>query len=278
MRPERASQTALKVALSLVTLSIKDDWAERLPGDLVPMTERLLVASGERGYGRRVVRWSKRPWALKWYERFDRLMPGQFEALGHRKIFVQNQVEAAIKAGARQVLVVGAGFDTLCLRLAPLFPELTFFEVDHPATYGAKRKGVLLEGQPTNMVQIAADLGERPLSEVMKGNSRWDQGRQSVIVAEGLLQYLSDDAVRGLFKEVANITGPASRFVFTHAIPGYRKIVDLLMRMIAEPWLSAVASEELPTYIQGTGWRVISGVDRNRAHGVERYAVAERVL
>ena len=37
------------------------------------------------------------------------MMPGQFEGFGHRKIFMQQQVEAAIEQGARQVLIVGAG-------------------------------------------------------------------------------------------------------------------------------------------------------------------------
>jgi len=35
MKKDRISQTALKVALGLITLSIKDDWAERLPHGIV---------------------------------------------------------------------------------------------------------------------------------------------------------------------------------------------------------------------------------------------------
>jgi len=172
VKKKRISQTALKVALGLVTLSVKDDWAQRLPTGLVEMSERLLIASGSPGYGPRLMRMSKRPWMIRAYEFQDLLMPGQFEGFGHRKIFVQQQVEAAIDQGARQVLVVGAGFDTLCLRLAPKHPHVQFFEFDHPATSTAKAKGIALEGQPTNMIQIAADLGERPLSKVLSASAR----------------------------------------------------------------------------------------------------------
>jgi len=42
----RISQTALKVAIALVTLSVKDDWAQRLPLGLVEASERLLLPSG----------------------------------------------------------------------------------------------------------------------------------------------------------------------------------------------------------------------------------------
>jgi len=272
----RISQSALKVATALVTLSVKNDWAQRLPLDLVEVSERLLLASGSPGYGPRLMRLSKQPWMIRAYQIQDLMMPGQFEGFGHRKIFMQRQVEAAIEQGARQVLVLGAGFDTLCLRLAPRHRHVQFFEVDHPATSAAKARGVALEGQPANMIQIAADLGERALSKVLSEDGRWQSSPPSVLVAEGLLQYLSDDEVRGLLRDAAACTSTESRFAFTHAIPGERRLLLILARLIGEPWKSAVRSEDLPEYVEGTGWRVISDVDTDSAHGVERYAVAER--
>ena len=277
MKQGRISQTALKVALGFVTLNLKDDWAERLPPGLVDVTERLLAASGSPGYGPRLMRICKQQWMLRVYQLQDSiLIPGMFEGFGHRKIFMQQQVEAAIKQGARQVLVVGAGFDTLCLRLAPQNSDVQFFEVDHPATSAAKAKGVALEGQPTNMIQIAADLGEQALSKVLSEDGRWQSSLPSVLLAEGLFQYLTDDEVRGLLRDAAACTSPGSRFAFTHAIPGERKMLSILTRLIAEPWKSAVRSEDLPDYVEGTGWTIISGVDTDSAHGAERYAVAER--
>jgi methyltransferase (TIGR00027 family) len=226
--------------------------------------------------GPRMMRLSKGPWMIRAYKLQDFLMPGQFEGFGYRKIYVQEQVEAAIEHGARQVLFTGAGFDTLCMRLAPLYPDVKFIELDHPATSAAKAKGIALEGQPTNVIQLAADLGELPLSKVLSEDGRWDTSLPSVLVAEGLLQYLKDEEVRGLLVEGAACTSPGSRFVFTHAKPGYRKLVTFLTGLVAEPWQSAVKSEDLPEYVEGTGWKIISRVDTDEAHGVERYAVAER--
>jgi methyltransferase (TIGR00027 family) len=272
----RISQTALKVALALITLSVKDDWAQRLPPGLVEITERLLLASGSPGYGPRMMRASKQQWMIRVYQIQDLLMPGQWVGFGHRKIFMQQQVEAAIEQGARQVLVLGAGFDTLCLRLAPKHSHVHFFEVDHPTTSAAKAKGVALEGQPGNMIQIAADLGEHALSKVLSEDGRWQFSQPSVLVAEGLFQYLTDDEVRGLLGEAAACASPRSRIAFTHAIPGERKILSIIAHLIGEPWKSAVRSEDLPEYVEGTGWAVISDVDTESVRGVERYAVAER--
>jgi len=277
MKKDRISQTALKVALGLITLSVKADWGQRLPPNLVEISEQLLLASGSPGYGPGLMRASRKPWMVRIYEIQDRIMPGQWEGFGHRKIFMNQQVESAIKAGARQVLVLGAGFDTLCLRLAPQYPDLQFFEVDHPATSAAKSKGVAMVGLPENMIQIAADLSESSLSKVLSNEDLWDVTQNSVLVAEGLLQYLKDEEVRSLFSEVAACTPLGSRICFSHAIPEDRKILQMILRVISEPFQSAVSSEGLPAYIDNTGWSVISDIDTDSAHGIERYAVAERI-
>jgi methyltransferase (TIGR00027 family) len=276
LKKGRISQTALKVALGMITLSVKDDWAERLPPGLVEISERLLLASGSPGYGPALMRASKKQWMVRVYEIQDRLMPGQWEGFGHRKIFMQQQVETAIEQGARQVLVLGAGFDTLCLRLAPQHSDVHFFEVDHPTTSAAKAKGVAQVGQPENMIQIAADLGERTLSKVLSEDSRWDASQSSVLLAEGLFQYLANEEVRILLAEAAACSTPGSRIVFTHKIPDERKVLPMILRVVGEPIRSTVRSEDLPEYIKGTGWAKISEVDTDPAHGIERYAVAER--
>jgi methyltransferase (TIGR00027 family) len=275
MKQGRISQTALKVALGLITLSVKDDWSQRLPPDLVEITERLLLASGSPGYGPGLMRVSKQRWMIRVYQFQDRMMPGQWEGFGHRKVFMNQQVEAAIEQGARQVLVLGAGFDTLCLRLAPKYPEVRFVEIDHPSTSVAKARGIKKVGQPENMIQIAADLGERSLPKVLSEDGHWDAPKRSVIVAEGLFQYLTDEEVRGLLTDAAACTSPGSRIAFSHAIPGHRKLLSALMRLISEPWKSEVRSEDLPSYVDGTGWAMISDVDDDAEHGVERYGVAE---
>lgn len=276
MKQGRISQTALKVALGLITLSVKDDWSQRLPPDLVEITERLLLASGSPGYGPGLMRMSKQRWMIRVYQFQDRMMPGQWEGFGHRKVFMNQQVEAAIEQGVRQVLVLGAGFDTLCLRLAPKYPEVRFVEIDHPSTSVAKARGIEKVGQPENMIQIAADLGERSLPKVLSEEGHWDASQRSVIVAEGLFQYLTDEEVRGLLTDAAACTSPGSRIAFSHAIPGDRKLLSAVVRLISEPWKSEVRSEDLPSYVDGTGWAMISDVDDDAEHGVERYGVAER--
>ena len=59
----------------------------------------------------------------------DWMLPGQFEAFAHRKAFCERQVRDGIDAGATQILVLGAGYDTLGWRQ----PDRLFL---YPCRYG----------------------------------------------------------------------------------------------------------------------------------------------
>ncbi len=85
MRKDKPSRTAYKVALNIVTLGAKPGMDKVLPPGIVEATEKLLLASGAAGAT--VVRWSRSRRMVSVYEAFDWMLPGQFEAFGHRKAF-----------------------------------------------------------------------------------------------------------------------------------------------------------------------------------------------
>ena len=272
MRTRKVSETALSVAASLVTLNQQPGWSARLPEGLAELTERVVLAAGVFKYGPFAMRVSKKQWV---YALKEFLVPGGHEGVGERKIFMNNQVLAAIEAGATQVLVLGAGFDTLCLRLAPRLPDVRFFELDHPATSSAKAKGVAQQGQPENMMLIAADLGDVPLSNVMTGCDAWDSDARSVVVVEGVLMYLTRDHVASLFREAATCTAPGSRLAFSYLndLERYR-FLNAMLKLKGEPWLSASKTEGLQEYI-GPVWSVIATREGESERHLESYAVAE---
>ena len=260
----------------MITLSQKKGWEERLPEGLAALTERLILAAEVLPYKPSTLRMAKRPWAVRMSEFGELMQPGTFDGLGERKLFMNEQVLEAIQADASQVLVVGAGFDTLCLRLAPQFPGVQFVEVDHPATAAAKRKGVEQQGQPGNMTMIAVDLGETALSVALADCEAWDPDALSVVVAEGLLLYLSAEEVHGLFREIDVSTGAHSRVVFSHLVDLRRHgLARAVLRWYREPWLSSSRREALPTYV-GPGWNIVAtGAGRPR-RDLEGFAVAEK--
>jgi methyltransferase (TIGR00027 family) len=285
MRKEKPSKTAYKVALNIITLGAKPGMDKILPPGIVEATEKLLVASGAASAT--LVRWSRSRRMVSIYEAFDWMLPGQFEAFGYRKAFCERQVRDGIGAGATQVLVLGAGYDTMGWRLASEFAGVNFFEIDHPATALLKARGIEAMGKRDNLHLIPEDLGKRKLVDVLKASEAWDQTAQTVIVAEGLLMYLPPDAVRDLFRQCAAIIGAGSRIAFTYVCtgadgrPDIGRLTGLILwtlKVAGEPWLWSIRPEELGQFLEETGWTKVSELAGSTVKiGVEFLGVAMRL-
>ena len=284
MRKDKPSRTALKVAFNIVTLGSKPGMEAILPSGIVDATRKLLVASGAAGA--RTVRWARARRMVSVYEAFDWMLPGQFEAFAHRKAFCERQARDGIDAGATQILVLGAGYDTMGWRLAPQFSGMNFFEIDHPATARLKAKGIDAMGRRKNFCLIAEDLGKRKLADVLKTNQSWDQSARTVIVAEGLVMYMSSEAVRNLFCQSTVVVGVGSRIVFSYIPTGadgrpdagrWTGLMLWLQKIAREPWTWSIRPEELGLFLEETGWKIaLEQVGTTRKHGVEFYAVATK--
>jgi methyltransferase (TIGR00027 family) len=282
MRKDKPSMTARKVALNIVTLGAKPGMDKVLPPGIVETTAKMLVASG--AVGETGVRWSRSRKMISVYKAFDWMMPGQFEAFGHRKAFCERQVRDAIGAGATQVLALGAGYDTLGWRLGPEFAGVQFFEIEHPATARLKARGIDEMGQRENLHLIPEDLGKQKLVDVMEANDAWDKTAQTVILAEGLLMYLHPEAVRDLFVQCAAVTGTGSRMAFTYICTGaddrpdvgrWTGLVLWILKVSGEPWLWSIRPEELGPFLEERGWTNAPDlVGSSGEHGVELLAVA----
>ena len=171
-------------------------------------------------------------------------------------------------------------------RLAPEFPDVNFFEIDHPATARFKARGIGAMEKRDNLFLIAEDLSERKLEDVLKANEQWDQSARTVIVAEGLVMYLPPKAVRDLFCQCAVVAGVGSRIAFSYIPSGADGRPDVgrwtglmlwLQKVVGEPWIWSIHPEEFGPFLKKTGWTNtprLAGAARK--HGVEFYAVATK--
>lgn len=282
MQTARPSWTARKVALNVITLGSRRGMETVLPPGIVDATADLLVVSG--AVSRSAVRVARSRLAVCLYLAFDWLMPGQFEAFGFRKAFFERQVRESIAAGTSQVLVLGAGYDTLCWRLAPEFPRVNFFELDHPTTGLPKEKGIEVMGKLHNHHLIAEDLSQHQLGTVLEAHAAWDLTAPTVIVAEGLLMYLPPEAVQTLFEQCAAVTGASSRLAFTYlgttaqGVPDagpYTWLLLWLLKVIGEPWAWSIPPEELGPFLQAHHWMIAPDlINQLDKIGIEHVGVA----
>src|SRR5215475_1387754 len=77
-----------------------------------------------------------------------------------RTRFIDELMERAIRSGARQLVILGAGFDMRAHRFNELLQDTAIFEIDYGATQEYKRRRVeaALGGAPANVVYAPIDF------------------------------------------------------------------------------------------------------------------------
>ena len=95
----------------------------------------------------------------------DMEIAGVVRAMTERTRFIDEALERAIGAGATQVLIPGAGFDSHAYRCRELLAPARVFEVDRPATLAFKRRRVdeALGGPPGNLTYVPIDLSQEDM-------------------------------------------------------------------------------------------------------------------
>jgi methyltransferase (TIGR00027 family) len=238
MRDDRPSTTATLIAAATVFLSRDPQDAHLVPSGAAEWCARFLEATppsmpkllSRRGFG----------WAARVLERLT--VPGLLAHFMLRKRWIETAACEGIAGGARQVAVIGAGFDTLCVRLASEYPQVEFVEIDHPATQRCKRE--VLGTAPANLRLIAADLA----------HERVPAFPDAVVVVEGLLMYLDKAATEILFTDLKR----AQRIVFTVMQgPNFAQATWLVSRLLAhwrEPFRSSLRLEEVAPFLAPFGF------------------------
>ncbi|HYO67936.1 MAG TPA: SAM-dependent methyltransferase [Archangium sp.] len=281
MYAHQASRTAVKVGRFVAVLARQPKLAPLLPKGVAESMERLMLHAGL------LKPWMLRLYGARWYTRLVTAIerattPGQVLCVGLRKRFMDDETRAALAEGKRQVLVVGAGLDTLCWRLASEYPEVTFVELDHPASQEMKRKA--LEGMgplPPNLHLVGVDLSRTSLEESLSQLPVWRKDVPSVVVAEAVLMYLKEAHVSAFLEAVHRSTGPGSRLLCTcfrwerKGRPtlgaGTRRLVADSLRLAGEPLLWIVRDEELGPFLARHGFRQDATPERVELH--RRYLV-----
>lgn len=142
--------------------------------------------------------------------------PGQVSRFGARKRWMAAAAEHALAAGIRQIAVLGAGFDTLGLRLLRGEPDHLVAELDRPATLAAKEHALHASAIAPPWPRFAAvDLAEPSAVARALENVDWRAADPALFVAEVVLEYLASEAALALLSSIGALAGPASRLACT---------------------------------------------------------------
>jgi methyltransferase (TIGR00027 family) len=204
--------------------------------------------------------------------------------LRHR--FIDDHLTAALDAGAAQVVLLGAGYDTRAYRFAHQLAGRPVFEVDLAPISRAKAATIARhkdEFPDSNVVRVEIDFETQTLAEVLT-RSGFVLGALTFFTWEGVPMYLTRAAVTATVADVHDLGGPGSQLAhdmwFVVDDPGLlgtvRRVVPGALSLIGEPVTFAVHPEDYEAFLGRHGFRV---VDRALASELQaRYAPVGRAV
>ncbi len=253
---KRPSATAQSVAKSVLLASFRTPFRERMAGWRSP-TEWFLESLP--GSGSRLPKLLRRPLYRTLATGVESwLAPGLSSHIAVRKLWIERLVRQCIKQGCRQIVVVGAGLDTLAFRISSAIPSVQCWEIDRDETQRFKRAALERRNRlPTNLQLIPGDLNRCSLNRLLQRQFMLRCQEPTVYVTEGLLMYLDQSRVEELLRSM-RICSPRGRIIGTAvttdesaeiSLGGGSAFNRLLYRAVGESFRWGLSPHELPRFL-----------------------------
>jgi methyltransferase (TIGR00027 family) len=172
-----------------------------------------------------------------------------------RTVAIDAAVRDAIARGAKQIVIVGAGYDGRAWRM-PELNGLKVFEVDHPATQGDKRAHVADLPPAKGIVTfVSIDFLRESLNTVLN-RAGHDRASPTCWIWEGVVMYLTRDVMRSTLAVIGGRSATGSTLIVNYHTVHRRLLARLMFRLIGEPQISAWSPEEMAVDLRSAGFTV----------------------
>ncbi len=176
-----------------------------------------------------------------------------------RTRFAEDALAAAVRAGVRRLVVLGAGLDTFAYRNP--YPDLEVVEVDHPDTQAWKRRRLAEAGiaVPVSLRYLGVDFERESLAD------RLPPAGPAFFLWLGVVPYLT----RSGFDETVRFVAarPGNQVVFDYAQSPERMPAERRAALVAraervarlgEPWLTYFEPDEIAADLTALGFASIT--------------------
>jgi methyltransferase (TIGR00027 family) len=177
------------------------------------------------------------------------------DMMGLRTAAIDAAVRKSIAAGVRQLVILGAGYDGRAWRM-PELAGVTVFEVDHPATQGAKRARIAELPNANADVHFVTVNFERESLGAVLDRAGHDRSSPTCWIWEGVVMYLTRDAMRATLADVASRSAPGSTLIVNYHSIKRPLVQRLIFRLIGEPHISHWTVEEMAGDLRSAGFVV----------------------
>lgn len=223
--------------------------------------------------------------ASRWLgSRAERYVPGLTTFVVARHRWMDDKLEAALGAGTRQLVLLGAGYDTRAYRFASQLAGGRVFELDFPAT--SERKVRIAEKlgsklPETRVEHVAIDFLSEKLEEKLMA-AGFEPGVPTFFVWEGVSMYLTRAVVKETLVTLRELAGPGCDLVmdFWYLLDDPSVVGTLhrsgpnFMHLMGEPLTLSVHPEDVGGLVEKLGYEAVEIAEAAALE--ERYVRDER--
>ena len=228
---------------------------------------------------------------------------GIYEWVIARTRYIDEVFEKALSGGFTQVLIIGAGFDSRAIRFKTAASGVKVLELDALPTQEAKLRQYRAREivVPSNVTFVALDFDRESMARKLM-ESGLSVGARTLVIAEGVFQYITPEAACDTLKTISDLVGPGSWMVFDYAHAsvlrgegdsyGQARMVRGTNR-VGESWQFGMDEEDVgpmlakysfrlldhksPEALENTYFRDKNGKKLARINGTQSIAMAEKV-
>ena len=196
---------------------------------------------------------------------------GIYEYVIARTKYIDTQFKGAIDSGFDQILIFGAGFDSRAVRFHKLNRKTKIFELDSPHTQKVKvlhfkKREISL---PDNVVYIPIDFNKEMVLEKLLSHG-FDPDKRTFFLMEGLIMYLTTEAVDELFTILCRLASSGSRILFDYIYASVlrqentcfgEKSIYKTVNGVNESWLFGIEKGETELFLKKNNFKLIRNLD-----------------
>jgi methyltransferase (TIGR00027 family) len=179
-----------------------------------------------------------------------------------RTAYFDGIFRSALEDGTRQIVLLGAGYDTRSWRFSGLLGDVRVFELDIKSTQESKIAALRAAQMeiPEQVKLVRIDFTSEDLESVLV-QAGYDPGQRTLFIWEGVTYYLTEESVNATL-----------RFVHRNSPRGSRLCFDYLIEKLGsvnpdEPFLFWKHPLQMKEMLAGRGYKILEDLD---CAGMER--------
>jgi methyltransferase (TIGR00027 family) len=176
---------------------------------------------------------------------------------------VDATLDEALRNAVRQIVILGAGFDTRGYRFRERLAGIRFVEVDYPPTLEYKKRRVreIFGRLPSHVRYVPMDFAKDSLLQRLKSGG-YSEADKTLFIWEGVTRYIPESAVRNTLRFVRDHSAIGSSIVFDYMRADNTSLNDPNTRPArwGEPFIFGFPGLNATAFVEREGLAVTSDV------------------